>query len=69
VLRSQLFTTAASLKMSAFALGSAIAEVLAVHAVDACLLGASAAPGLAVAAVLALTAPVRRRREARRAPA
>jgi predicted MFS family arabinose efflux permease len=69
VLRSQLFTTAASLKMSAFALGSASAGVLAVQSVNACLLAAAAAQGLAAAAVLALTAPARRRRAARTARA
>jgi len=35
-LRTQLFTTAASVKMSAFALGSAGAGAVAVHSVTAC---------------------------------
>jgi hypothetical protein len=68
-LRSQLFTTAASVKMSAFALGSAAAGALAVHSVTACLFAAAGAQALAVAAVAALTARGRRRPEARTARA
>jgi MFS family permease len=60
-LRAQLFTTAASVKMSAFALGSAAAGALAVHSVTACLLAAAGAQALAVAAVVTLTARGRRR--------
>jgi MFS family permease len=67
--RSQLFTTAASVKMSAFAAGSAAAGALAVHSVTACLLAAAAAQGLAIAAVVGLTARERRRPEARTARA
>jgi hypothetical protein len=68
-LRAQLFTTAASVKMSAFALGSAGAGALAVHSVTACLLAAAGAQAAAIAAVLALTARARRRPEARTARA
>ncbi|MEN3280121.1 MAG: hypothetical protein V7607_1261 [Solirubrobacteraceae bacterium] len=68
-LRSQLFTTAASVKMSAFALGSAAAGALAVRSVAACLLATAGAQALAVAAVALLTARERRRPEARTAPA
>jgi predicted MFS family arabinose efflux permease len=68
-LRAQLFTTAASVKMSAFALGSAAAGALAVHSVTACLLFAASAQALAVAAVLLITARARRRPEARTARA
>jgi predicted MFS family arabinose efflux permease len=68
-LRSQLFTTAASVKMSAFAAGSAAAGALAVHSVTACLLAAAGAQGLAIAAVVGLTARERRRPEARTARA
>jgi hypothetical protein len=60
-LRAQLFTTAASVKMSAFALGSAAAGALAVRSVTGCLLAAAGAQALAVAAVAALTARGRRR--------
>jgi hypothetical protein len=45
-LRAQLFTTAASVKMSAFALGSAAAGALVVHSVTACLLFAASAQAL-----------------------
>jgi predicted MFS family arabinose efflux permease len=68
-LRSQLFTTAASVKMSAFAAGSAATGALAVHSVTACLLAAAGAQALAIAAVAALTARGRRRPEARTARA
>jgi MFS family permease len=68
-LRSQLFTTAASVKMSAFAAGSAAAGALAVHSVTACLLAAAGAQALAIAAVVGLTARERRRPEARTARA
>jgi MFS family permease len=68
-LRSQLFTTAASVKMSAFALGSAAAGALAVHSVTTCLLAAAGAQALAIAAVVGLTARERRRPEARTARA
>jgi MFS family permease len=68
-LRTQLFTTAASVKMSAFALGSAAAGALATHSATACLLAAAGAQILAIAAVLALTARVRPRPEARTARA
>jgi predicted MFS family arabinose efflux permease len=68
-LRSQVFTTAASLKMSAFAAGSAVAGALAVHSVTVCLLAAAGAQALAIAAVLGLIARERRRPEARTARA
>jgi predicted MFS family arabinose efflux permease len=68
-LRSQLFTTAASVKMSAFAAGSAVAGALAVHSVTVCLLAAAGAQALAIAAVVGLTARERRRPEARTARA
>jgi len=68
-LRAQLFTTAASVKMSAFALGAAAPGGLATHSVTACLLAAAGAQALAVAAVAALTARARPRREARTARA
>jgi MFS family permease len=68
-LRAQLFTTAASVKMSAFALGSAAAGALATHSTSACLLAAVGAQALAVATVPALTARGRRRPEARTARA
>jgi MFS family permease len=68
-LRTQLFTTAASVKMSAFAIGSAAAGALATHSVTACLLAAAGAQALAVAAVAALTLRARRRPEARTARA
>jgi predicted MFS family arabinose efflux permease len=68
-LRAQLFTTAASVKMSAFALGSAAAGALATHSVAACLLAAAGAQALAVAAVALLTPRARQRREARTARA
>jgi MFS family permease len=68
-LRSQLFSTAASVKMSAFAAGSAAAGALAVHSVTACLLAAAGAQGLAIAALMGLTARERRRPEARTARA
>ena len=60
-LRSQLFTTAASVKMSAFAAGAAAAGALAVHSVTACLLAAAGAQALAIAAVVGFTARERRR--------
>lgn len=66
-LRSQLFTTAASVKMSAYAVGAAGAGVLASRSATACLVAAAA---LQVAAAgVALTARARRRPEARTAPA
>ena len=68
-LRSQLFSTAASVKMSAFAAGSAAAGALAVHSVTACLLAAAGAQALAITAVVGLTARERRRPEARTARA
>jgi MFS family permease len=68
-LRSQLFTTAASVKMSAFAAGAAAAGALAVHSVTGCLLAAAGAQALAIAAVVGLTARERRRPEARTARA
>jgi MFS family permease len=68
-LRTQLFTTAASVKMSAFALGSAAAGALASHSVTACLLAAAGAQALALAAVAALTPRARPRPEARTARA
>jgi MFS family permease len=68
-LRAQLFTTAASVKMSAFALGSAAAGALAVRSVTACLLAAAGAQAAAIAAVLVLTARERRRPVARTARA
>jgi hypothetical protein len=66
-LRSQLFTTAASVKMSAYAVGAAAAGALAVHSASACLVAAAALQ--AVAAAVALTAPARRRPEVRTARA
>jgi MFS family permease len=68
-LRAQLFTTAASVKMSAFAVGSAAAGALATHSVSACLVAAAGAQALAVAAVAALRPRARPRREARTARA
>jgi MFS family permease len=65
-LRAQLFTTAASVKMSAFALGAAGAGALATHSVTTCLLAAAGAQALAVAA---LTPRARPRPEARTARA
>ena len=68
-LRTQLFTTAASVKVSAFALGSAAAGALATQSVTACLLAAAGAQVAAIAVVLGLTARERRRPEARTARA
>jgi MFS family permease len=71
-LRTQLFTTAASVKMSAFALGSAAAGALVTRSATLGLLAAAIAQLLAIAAVLALggpTARARRRPEARTARA
>jgi predicted MFS family arabinose efflux permease len=68
-LRAQLFTTAASVKMSAFAFGSAAAGALATHSVTACLLAAAGAQALAVAAVAVLTPRARQRPEAQTARA
>jgi predicted MFS family arabinose efflux permease len=68
-LRAQLFTTAASVKMSAFAIGSAAAGALATRSATACLLAAAGAQVLAIGAVAALTARARPRREARTARA
>jgi MFS family permease len=68
-LRAQLFTTAASVKMSAFAAGSAATGALATHSVTASLLAAAGAQALAVAAVAALTPRARPRPEARTARA
>jgi MFS family permease len=65
-LRAQLFTTAASVKMSAFALGAAGAGALATHSVTACLLAAAGAQALAIAA---LTPRARPRPESRTARA
>jgi MFS family permease len=68
-LRAQLFTTAASVKMSAFALGSATAGALASVSIAACLLAGAGAQALAIAAAVALTARARPRPEARTARA
>jgi predicted MFS family arabinose efflux permease len=68
-LRAQLFTTAASVKMSAYAVGAAATGALAVHSTTACLIAAAAAQGLAVIAIVALTARARRPPAARTARA